>query len=125
MPLGSSSSAPVMRPGPSFCRSGTWGRMGVMRSILEVDPQRGGVRRSAVPVVSGIGDVLPVRAQPGAAKYPPAVEALENALGGVIQPPVTEEETLAAGGKVVAMRARKAVHVAREADAVFRTAPRA
>src|SRR5690348_7216669 len=110
MPLGSSSAAPVMRPGPSFCSSGTGLRSGSRRSEFKMHSKVVDVRGAAVAVVTRIRHVLPVRADPCPAKDAPAVEALEDPLRAVVELPVAEEEALAAGGEIVAVGARKAVH---------------
>src|ERR1700740_657523 len=119
MPLGSSSAAPVMRPGPSrLARTLIWSLTLLKRTFishLPVQTQAVERGRAAIAVVAGGGDALGVGGQRAAGTEIEGVVALGQALVAVTQCAVAEEGREAAAGQDLAMRRGDRVLAEREA----------
>src|SRR5882757_4418779 len=90
---------------------------------LPVQPCRKDRDRSAVGVVSRVGDQLVVGGEGKVLVDGVGVIGFENLFGAVVDAAVADQETVAAGCEKVAVRAGEAVDRAADADRIARTAP--
>src|SRR6516225_7207653 len=101
MPLGSSSAAPVMSPGPSrFAKPLIWPLSLAFMSHLPVQAHGVERHRPAVLVVAGIGDALDIGGQREAGAEVRAVVQLGDLLADVAQRAVAEEGGHAAAREI-------------------------
>ena len=92
-------------------------------SKLAVQPCRKDRHRPAVGIVGRIDHELIIRRQREILVDGVGVIGLENPLVVVVEPAVADQETEAAGGEEIAMRAGEPVDGAAESDRIVRTAP--
>src|ERR1700744_3077410 len=130
MPLGSSSAAPVMRPGPRRLAKPLiwlliWSLNFTFMSVLPVETE--GIERSgaAIHVVARIDDALGVGGEREAGAELGAVVELGHALVAVAQGAVAQERRQAAAFEVLAVRRRDRVGAERQAHGVLVARPAA
>src|ERR1700748_1259380 len=126
MPLGSSSAAPVMSPGPSrLARPSLWPLIFTLTYIsdLPVQPRRVERRGAAILVVAGVGDALRVGREREAGAEVGAVVQLREALVAVAQRALAREGREAAALEVRAMRRGDRVRADGQADDVLVARP--